>query len=79
MIPTLAQKLADAERIHICDLLTITKGRVADAAKLAGVHRVQFWRKVAYYGIKPKEFAPQIEPRAEQKVAWLGSELASQG
>lgn len=58
--PTLKDVLVEREKTYICDLLVITKGRVAAAAKLAGTHRVQLWRLIAWHKIQPKDFQPVI-------------------
>ena len=68
--PTLSAHVAAAEKLYVCDLLTLTQGRVSEAAKLAGCHRVQFWRVIARHSIKPKDFAPKID-RAPTQRTWL--------
>lgn len=53
----LQQFLRDTERKYIADLLVVTSGKVPEAAKLAGCHRVTFWRLIRRHGLRPADFA----------------------
>lgn len=55
---SLKAHLAAAEKLYICDVLTVTKGCVAKAARVARVSRVQLHRLIARHDIVCDDFRP---------------------
>lgn len=60
---TLNQHLAAAEKLYLCDMLVLSKGCVAAAARLAKVSRVQFHRLCRRHDITTDDFRPGKEVR----------------
>lgn len=56
--PTLEEQLRRTTRSYLVMLLTITRGRVMEAAEIAGRNRTEFYRLLGRHGLKPRAFRP---------------------
>lgn len=45
------QTLREVEARHIASVLTLTNGRIGEAAKILGLHRNTLTRKIRQYGL----------------------------
>jgi len=49
--PSGPQTLREVEARHIAGVLTLTRGRIGQAAKILGLHRNTLTRKIRQYGL----------------------------
>ena len=64
--PPLDRARRTFEHEYLVHILTLTRGNVARAARLAGRNRTEFYRLLERHGLSPASFkpAPAIKPRS---------------
>lgn len=55
-LPTLTEHRRRSDLAYLTQLMRITMGSVAAAARLAGRHRTEFYRTLVRAGVNPKAF-----------------------
>jgi two-component system response regulator GlrR len=62
VLETIEQTRAACERTYLVHVLTATRGTVARAARLAGMHRGPFYKLLQTYTLDPEAFRKGTDP-----------------